>query len=187
MERERNPEAIPIFRYCPACYNPRLIFTDDGCVCSRCGCTFEKTEAYFSDWNPDWSAPTNNLHENRNLGSYLSDRDYKELLRSGIVKDRFLDKRMGCDDTFTVKALSELWSLIKDLNLDYTQTDSVAKKLRRKISSRHNSRKLRLKLIQEALTECSKDIPKLNTALQRLEVWTTPIIRKEKVKNAAQK
>jgi hypothetical protein len=61
------------------------------------------------------------------------------------------------------------------------ETDRIAFTLRKKIAHKYLDKRARLSLVVETLKQYADDIPKLNTALQRLEVLTTPV-KKERVK-----
>ncbi|MEM3510645.1 MAG: hypothetical protein QXE57_05055 [Nitrososphaerales archaeon] len=156
----------PLNQYCPICFQPTLVPDYSEKICKVCGFVIHNGDFTQHSSEVYNSVAGNNLHLNKKLGTSTP---YALLRKKGIITNSASVLEMKVDDAFTVKVMSMLWSLIKDLNLDYATTDHLARIARKKIGKLVHNRAAIKRILKETLEEAS--IPKAQIALQRLEYY----------------
>ena len=158
----RLRKRVGIENYCPECFKPTLELSETGKCCKVCGLILHRTVDENTKVVYDNVAP-NELHPNKKLGSHI---EYKLLRKQGIVLNTSSILEAKVDDLFTVRMMSGLWSLIKDLGLSYQQTSDFARKVRGEIGRKVHSKRVMKNIYVKVTNEL--DVPHKELILSRI-------------------
>jgi hypothetical protein len=177
LQRIRQREGNDITKFCPECFRPTLRQDGGEDVCTKCGVVVPHPEPPALAL-PFGQHPELDLHPGRNLGSHIQ---YGELLKAKVIRlqatKHYVEKPQRLEELCN-EGKSQLWALLKGLNLPMEATNQVArllvKNIRREYSEARRLRRLatakQRTLIYDAilktLLEAVKTFPELQQALE---------------------